>query len=143
MTVNNNDMLLCVILIDAAIGKTDRGNRRPIPKTNLRIIKNKVELAFSKIKAVTDDTMMLTPFVKIINLINELIDNENMYESGDCAKKLIIDGLDDISQQINLFTGKYYESHDFDFDELNPEISSTLNRVIDSCIAQGYYFGEA
>ena len=137
-----NDVLEAVIFIDAAIGKTDRGNRRPIGKTNLRIIKNKVDMAFSRIKGATSDTMILAPFVKVMQLIQELIDNDGMTESSCYSKTAIIETLDDMSHQVNLFVGKYYETHDFDFDDGNPEVAATLNKVIDSCINQGYYFGE-
>lgn len=137
-----NDVLESVIFIDAAIGKTDRGNRKPISKTNLRIIKNKIDMAFSRIKGVTNDTMLLSPFMKVTQLIQELIENDGMVESTYYSKGAIIETLDDISHQLNLFVGKYYETHDFDFDDGSPEVVATLNKIIDSCINQGYYFGE-
>ena len=136
--MTNNKVLESCLFIEGALEHTHHDTRTPITRGELRMIKGKLSNALINLSNAGADVMITIPLNKVLELVVEVLNDENLKDSADFVKDKIVSELQTILPQVYLYCGKYYETVEFDY---NPAMTKVVNRVIDNCIRNGYYFG--
>ncbi len=136
--VRTNDVLIGITLLERTLPLLKVSSREPISASTLGIIRRNIEAAVSKIYKYVSSQTILLPLMEITELIKVVQADESFVETDAETKSLISDKMNVGINSLYTFAGKFYIDNEFDYDMC---IAPILNRIIDSCINDGFYFG--
>lgn len=138
MSIESNDVILGVALLERAKLTVKPESREPIKLTQLNTAMNYAANCLSKLRPHCQESLVLSPIVEATELIDFLLKDENLVETDKETKDILVTKFNDALYALYLFAGKFYVTHEFKYSLGQADI---LRRIIDSCLAQGYYFG--
>lgn len=133
-----NEILTTVTLIRRLYPRLHINSRETIRKTQLLQIKQSLSIALHTMKDYCQKTIILTPIMEVIGLIETLVADGTFVETDAETKSLIIERIDSAYVQLCLFAGEFYTKHDFTWNVQKDEI---LRDIVYTCLDMGYYFG--
>lgn len=142
MTVSN-DVLTAVALVEKIVPMLKSDRRDQITRTSVEAVKRMLGQALNKIVEIEDVNfsnvnMYLAGAYK---LTEEILQDDRFDMTDSETKKLLVGNIEKGLESLYLATGKYYrrgQGHEFDY---SFGLDALLRRIIDNCIAQGFYFG--
>lgn len=137
-SVDRNEVLSAVILMERIMPRLDANSRAPIGKQHLLQIQQYLSMVLKQLTVDCKEPLILTPIMEVVNLIDSVMEDETFVETDNETKTLIVDRLNDALSQLYLFAGKYYMNHDFTW---SIGKSDVLRHIVDACMDLGYYFG--
>ena len=136
MEVNNN-VITAITLIERLKPLCHARDRQPISARNVKQIQDRIGLALQLIGPVMTNGLVLSSLGDLTTLIDVMLEDKTFVETNEESKSIINDKIDTALGQLYLFAGKYYETHEFEFDL---GLTDVLCRIVDYNIDNGYYF---
>lgn len=137
--MSDNSMLTVLALLERTDTLMKSGTREQLDKSILVAIEQLIQKAFIKFQeSDCDNTIFLYYFQDIIDIVTALVSTEGFDRTDTVTKDLIVNKIHECLSMLYLEVGKYYTSmHSFDY---NYRLNPLLQRVVDNCIHNGYYF---
>lgn len=138
MAQENNEVLSALIVFDRIMPRLNITTRETIKRQRLTQIQESLVMILKLLKGKCSNTLITVPIAEVSELIDTLNSDPAFIETDDESKQIIINKLQSALSQLYLFAGQFYMVNEFTF---SPTKAEVLQKVIDNCIAMGYYFG--
>lgn len=136
--MENKDVLIAVSLCERVLAMLKENTRETVKKTAVNSIKKNLETILVKIIPYTKDVMITTPIMEMLELIKIIEQDSSFVETDNETKQALVWKTKLALSQLYLFAGKFYIDHEFPY---SMGIADMLKRIIDACLASGFYFG--
>lgn len=129
---------LQMLILASELLKAD--TREQLSRVNLISIKMYVVNAREKMveQRVRDTYTAGVELRNAVEVIDTMLADSSFKETDTDTKEFIVSKIQSATRQIYKVCGVYYTTNDFDY---SPGITNLLNKIIDECLRQGYYFG--
>lgn len=136
--ITNNNVITAITLIERMRPMLHERDRVPIQAHHLKQIQQRLVSVLEMVSGEVTSPLVLIPFGEIISLIDTLLAEPHFVETTAEVKELICGKVDSALEQLYLFAGKYYETHEFDY---SIGLDTILQKIVDMNVQSGYYFG--
>jgi len=139
--MGDNNLLLALSLMERVKPQLKEEKREQINRAGLTLINQMLTQALDCIIKTCRDSgnaYIIGYLIGVTNIVSALLQDESYIETDTETKELLAEKVNECMSRIYLEVGKYYTTHDFVY---SVKLCPLLNRVIDTCIEQGYYFG--
>lgn len=132
-----NEVLSAVVLMQRIIPRLHPNSRETIKKQHLLQIKQSVSIVIRSLKDYCTEPLVLTPIMEVMTLIDTVVSDDTFAETDSETKALMVDRLSSSLDQLYLFAGKFYMTHDFTW---SLSKSGVLKDIVSNCLELGFYF---
>ncbi len=136
--MENKDILIAVSLSERVLLMLKENTRETIKKATLNSIKKNLEMILVKVVNHTNDVMITTPIMEMLELIKVVDADTTFVETDNETKEALVWKIKASLSNLYIFAGKFYMTHEFEY---SMGVSDLLKRIIDACLAAGFYFG--
>ena len=133
-----NELITGVVLLQRVMPRLYANSRETIKKSSLIQINQSISLVMKNIKDYCKEPLVLTPLMEVVTLINTITADSTFVETDNETKILMIDRITNAYDQLCLFAGKFYMTHDFTWMLSKTDV---LRDIVDKCMSMGFYFG--
>lgn len=138
--MGDNNLLLALGIVERIVPQVKDSQRDQLSRSTLNSIKQALDQATSLLSSITlNNDMILFGLCGITEFLDVLLSNDALVETDTESKAMIAERLHTVLSDLYLEAGKYYTTHEFSY---GMKMDTLLNRVIDKCLEQGYYFGK-
>lgn len=140
--MGDNSLLLALVLLERVKPHLQEDKRVQINRSGLNMISQAVSQALERLNSVLGkdgNIYIIGDLIVVLETVNSLLQDERFTETDLDTKNMLIEKVTEALNKLYIEVGKYYTNNDFDY---SPRMVSLLNRIIDVCIDNGYYFGE-
>ena len=134
----NNDVLICVALMERVLPMLKENTRETIKKSSLEQVNRNLENALSKLVPYCKDAVILTPIMEMIELISVIKQDETFVETDNETKKVLGLKTKAALSGLYVFAGKFYITNEFNY---SMGLDDLLKRIIEVCMSSEFYFG--
>lgn len=136
----NNDVLMAVALLEKVIPMLKADKRDQVNRTTLEACGRNLAQAMNKLSRFNTSLGNIPVYlVGTYDLIEEVLSDSEFDMTDTTTKEVLSENCKSALKELYLFTGKYYfKEHGFEY---NMGIDGLLQRIVDNCISQGFYFG--
>lgn len=137
----DNGLLVALTLVERVKPQLKMDKREQINRVGLQMISQSLAQALERITRVERGSIndyTAGSIVAMVEIIEGLLKDETYYETDLETKELLVSKLEECLGRIYLDVGKYYMTHEFQY---SIRMSGVLDRIVDTCVEQGYYFG--
>lgn len=134
-----NGLLISLALLERTEPYLKVDKRVQLDRLTLEAIKQNVNKALEYIAEAKVDNVYVSGYLlSAVECIEVLLENSNFVETDLETKDIITDKVTSALSNMYIEVGKYYTTHEFDY---NIRLFPMLQRVVDECIRNEYYFG--
>ncbi len=144
MSQGNNNYLNALALLIRAKNMLKEDKREQLNAASLAAIQQTLVKTCDYLRDIPEGERPITVMPSLlgaIECIGELMNTETYAETDTELKELLYDKVMLSLPDLYMYVGKYYMTHDFIMDPRH-KLDNLLIDIIDTCIGQGYYFGE-
>lgn len=134
----NNDILICLSLIERVLPMLKENTRETIKKASLEQINRNLENALSKLVPYCKEAVILTPIMEMIELIKVIKQDDTFVETDNETKKVLVLKTKAALGPLYVFAGKFYIENEFTY---SLGLNDLLKRIVDMCLSSEFYFG--
>lgn len=135
----NDKILSAVILMQRVTPRLNANDRSTLKRQQLVSIQQSITMALQQLHEDCKDVMVLTPLMDVVCLIDSVTADASFVETDNETKQLVVENVFKALSSLYLFAGKFYMEHEFTWNISKGDI---LRSIVNSCVEQGYYFGE-
>lgn len=132
-----DEVLTAVILMERVMPRLHENTRETISRSHLQQVYQTLTMVLRQLNSNCEDPLVLTPIMEVVTLIDTIV-VDGFVETDDETKQLIVDKLHQALDQLYLFSGKFYMSHEFTWSMTKTDV---LRHIVESCLDLGFYFG--
>lgn len=136
--MENKDVLIAVSLAERVLIMLKENTRETVKKSTIDSIKRNLEMILVKVIPYSKDVMITTPIMEMLELIKIIEQDSSFVETDNETKETLVLKVKMALSQLYLFAGKFYMNNEFPY---TMGIADLLKRIVDSCLASGFYFG--
>jgi len=136
----NNDVLTAVALVEKLVPMLKADKRDQVNRTTLETCNRILAQAMNKLTRFNSSLGNISLYlIGSYDLIQEMLSDTEFDMTDTTTKEVLSNNCKAALDELYLFAGKhYFKDNGFEY---SMGIDSLLQRIIDSCIAQGFYFG--
>ena len=135
----SNGLLIGLTLLERTEPCLKSNKRDQLSRLNLEEIKRNLSKSLEYISdAGINDILINGYLISVVECIDIVLSNSSFVETDSETKNIIVEKTGEALNNLYVAVGKYYTTHDFDY---SVRLDAILQRVINECIARGYYFG--
>ena len=138
MSEVKDGVLGSVVLIERLMPRLKPNTRDTLKRSNLAQVSDTVGIILQQLKDDCNEPTILTPLLEVVKLIDTLTAEDTFIETDAESKHLIVDRIQNATEQLYLFAGKFYMEYEFTYSMTKVPV---LTHIVDCCMANGYYFG--